>query len=115
MKPEIKQAWVAALRSGDYVQGRTALRYSDSYCCLGVLCDLAVKADVADWRATGQPNSFSCGQQSGTLPFSVQDWAGLVSPDPVLIYKGTRRSLSGLNDTERLNFSQIADLIEQSL
>ncbi len=38
MKPEIKQQWVEALRSGKFVQGDTFLQRKGKYCCLGVLC-----------------------------------------------------------------------------
>ena len=40
MKKRVKKLWVEALRSGGYKQGRKRLRYGDTYCCLGVLCDL---------------------------------------------------------------------------
>jgi hypothetical protein len=40
MKAELKQLWVAALRSGKYAQGKSYLRVKNEYCCLGVLCDL---------------------------------------------------------------------------
>ena len=51
MKQEIKQQWITALRSGNYPQGRGYLRRIDDdgkegYCCLGVLCELAVNAGV---------------------------------------------------------------------
>lgn len=50
MNPEIKAKWVAALRSGEYLQGTGQLlnTYSGAskYCCLGVLCDLLVKEDT---------------------------------------------------------------------
>jgi hypothetical protein len=38
MDKELKEKWVAALRSGEYQQGRYYLRSEDDrYCCLGVL------------------------------------------------------------------------------
>lgn len=46
MDPIIKMKWVAALRSGNYVQGKYYLKkYDDAkavlkYCCLGVLRDV---------------------------------------------------------------------------
>lgn len=40
MSPELKAKWVAALRSGEYKQGREVLRNGDQFCCLGVLCDI---------------------------------------------------------------------------
>lgn len=41
MTPELKQRWVDALRSGDYQQGQSYLANNGSYCCLGVLCEVA--------------------------------------------------------------------------
>jgi hypothetical protein len=47
MNKEIKEKWIAALRSGNYVQGREFLCKRDynpkeyRFCCLGVLCDLS--------------------------------------------------------------------------
>lgn len=46
MKPEIKTKWLEALRSGKYKQTQKYLKVKKedntcSYCCLGVLCELA--------------------------------------------------------------------------
>ena len=43
MDRALRDRWVAALRSGDYKQGRVYLHNSegDTWCCLGVLCDVA--------------------------------------------------------------------------
>ena len=41
MQPEILAAWIQALESGEYDQGRKVLRSTDNkYCCLGVVCDI---------------------------------------------------------------------------
>lgn len=38
---EMKDKWVAALRSGKYQQGQHELKScTDKFCCLGVLCDV---------------------------------------------------------------------------
>ncbi len=48
MNQEIKQKWVAALRSGDYIQMRLLLGHNENgkkqRCCLGVLCDVMGRA-----------------------------------------------------------------------
>lgn len=45
MNKDIKRAWVKALRSGKYKQGRKQLRNgNDEMCCLGVLCNLYAEA-----------------------------------------------------------------------
>jgi hypothetical protein len=41
MTPELKQKWLDALRSGNYVQGEGTLNKGGKMCCLGVLCDVA--------------------------------------------------------------------------
>ena len=133
MNQEIKAAWLAALRSGAYKQGRHTLRYEDKYCCLGVLCDLHAKAGLGTWE--GDPHEygdmFYCGndgsQDSQILPTAVREWAGLEYSDPAVW--GEQR-LTQLNDGEEeeseeddctvilsvpLVFSQIADLIEECL
>jgi hypothetical protein len=124
MDPKIKAQWVAALRSGEYKQGGGQLHNSiaGEFCCLGVLCDLAVKAEV-DVRV--QPGAFGTEYdgQTGSLPAAVQEWARLDTPDPELaptidqdndedIYYWDEAS--ELNDTG-VPFSQIADLIEWGL
>lgn len=42
LKPEFKELWLQALRSGKFEQGSGALRLTDhgkeKYCCLGVAC-----------------------------------------------------------------------------
>lgn len=47
MTLEDKNEWIAALRSGDYIQGRELLMKTDegvtTSCCLGVFCDLQAK------------------------------------------------------------------------
>lgn len=40
MLDELKTAWVGALRSGEYTQGRDFLEKDGKFCCLGVLCDV---------------------------------------------------------------------------
>ena len=40
MNKALKAKWIAALRSGDYKQGQNFLAADDTFCCLGVLCDV---------------------------------------------------------------------------
>ena len=40
MEKELRDRWVAALRSGEYKQGKSALRRDGKYCCLGVLREI---------------------------------------------------------------------------
>lgn len=110
MKPEIKKLWVDALRSGDYKQGQKVLHHTknNSFCCLGVLCDLAVKNGV---KINIKENSVtSYDGEYETLPEKVIEWSELLdqspdSNDPLI-------TLAGLNDIE-YTFDQIADIIEK--
>lgn len=42
---EVIEHWIKALRSGEYKQAQNKLKNTqkNSFCCLGVLCDLAAK------------------------------------------------------------------------
>lgn len=134
MNEEIKRDWLAEIRSGKYQQGRGVLhnREEDTYCCLGVLCELAVKQGVAvkeGWNAyTGalisaysKPGAIE--HSTAILPEVVMEWAGLDSQNPDLVgsfglvnedeREGTS-SLGYLNDHGK-NFEEIADIIEEHL
>lgn len=124
MNPEIKTQWVTALRSGEYKQGSAALKDTeDRYCCLGVLCDLAVKAgvisdSVVDISISGREKHFFSGA-SEYLPEAVQEWSGLFDENPVVTrdseLEETTNALSTLNDSLNYDFNGIADLIEEQL
>jgi hypothetical protein len=126
--------WVAALRGGEYKRGIGRLRGKDSdYCCLGALCELAVKAGViapAEQRLTAEltPRSqWHYGDQYMYPPVEVLDWAGLSDRDPQVTatmpdedFEGetvtVRAHLSELNDDySDYEFPQIADVIDAQL
>lgn len=135
MNHEIKQAWLDALRSGKYKQGKERLcRINDEqekeYCCLGVLCDLAVKETNLSAFVKGRLVLYE--NEYSMLPKTVIKWAELDEEDgenPTVlrgaqIYKelgekadkdAQNISLVELNDTIELNFNQIADIIEKYL
>jgi hypothetical protein len=89
LDPEVKAAWLQALRSGEYEQGTETLRtYEDTYCCLGVLCELAVQANVIQCRRrphmTGEweYGSDEDGDwMAGFPPMKVRRWAGFPRED----------------------------------
>lgn len=122
MNPEIKKRWVAALRSGEYEQGKGRLVTEDGkFCCLGVLCDLAVGDGVVTHAGEGFTSGGPEGIRIGSLPDAVVGWAGVKEPNPYLPQGGPtgRIYLADLNDGAVDNrqhpFSEIADLIEQHL
>ncbi len=114
MNQEIKQKWVEALRSGEYKQGKGQLRDKDSFCCLGVLCDIHHKeSGEGRWFA----EEYESGGTSSVaiLPPPVMRWAGL--PDTGGVWGNP--AIGGetcvyFNDTGT-PFDRIADMIEADL
>jgi hypothetical protein len=103
------RVWVAALRSGEYKQGRGTLFNPNEFgadaghCCLGVAGRVVCHIDdvtLAEGGGYGQ----------------VMDAVGLSSTLGFFSDKDGRRLslalLNDFNDDRRLNFNQIADLIE---
>ncbi len=84
MIPQLKHAWMAALRSGTYRQGYGFLHKDDHYCCLGVL--LAVAGRLPQ-------------REPGIAPCSA---LGVLDP-----WEYVR-----LNDLQRCDFPTIADYID---
>lgn len=118
MKAEIKQLWVAALRSGEYQQTEGQLRNGDQMCCLGVLCDLATKAGIGQWDG----NEFLTIEGENVVGVDAQlpsefvrDWAGLPSTSPEIGEGPLTDMNDGINGFEQSNFAQIADMIEEYL
>lgn len=110
MDAEIKSKWVAALRSGDYVQGAGGLKQLTDgvvqHCCLGVLCEvLGTRQELPE-----ESSVWLFGEEEetdhGYLPQSVERSTGI---DGV-----TQRQLATKNDTGS-SFAEIADYIEENL
>ena len=119
MNPGIRAQWTAALRSGEYEQGASYLRYKNAFCCLGVLCDLAVKDGVlaAPDEDPDEEDVWVYGEANAMLPEAVQDWAGLSESPVADVVVGDDCSpfpheLTHLNDDESWTFAQIADAID---
>jgi hypothetical protein len=126
MHEHIKKLWVDALRSGNYQQGMGQLRFGDTYCCLGVLCDLHDRDQVGPGWDDKDQTYLRC---DALLPREVAKWAGIIADDPdcfapneviqtefnvALTDHTIRGSLTDANDNG-FSFSEIADLIEQNL
>jgi hypothetical protein len=91
MKAHVRGRWIEALESGRYIQGIGALHergaekwidgsmYSkpDSFCCLGVLCNLAYEDGAVDITASERGSHVFYDGESNYLPASVIRWAGL--------------------------------------
>ena len=106
MDPTWKEKWVNALLSDEYEQGQytlhtySAYRDGDSYCCLGVLADLLVKEDQADWDSEELDGK-------DILPTRILKKVGITP--------STQSKLAKMNDDEGLDFPAISDFIKESL
>jgi hypothetical protein len=141
MNETIKAKWIKALESGKYKQGTQVLcnANDNTYCCLGVLCDLAAKAGVVTQMGVRYTPSCLedpinavaygsvhpkytdiCQDNVTFLPPQVMKWAEITCPDPKveikqsLIGEKTIRALSLLND-EGSSFAEIAKLIKEQM
>jgi hypothetical protein len=117
MKAEIRGKWAAKLESGRYAQAAGALRRGDSFCCLGVLCELfREETGEGEWVGAlpgGQYRFVARGCGSAVaLPVSVRDWAGLDDTNPVLIPGDPEGWAAYLND-HKMRFPQIAAHVRQ--
>jgi hypothetical protein len=118
MKPDIARTWADALESGEYDQTKRVLCRVDkdgnrSYCCLGVLCELAIKAGVPVERTFAKEYDYDVvrfDQEQGRLPASVCEWADCLD-NP---YLGDAQAIL-LNDDMQASFSEIAQRIRTHL
>ena len=129
------EKWVEALESDEYEQVTGRLKRNTNsgvvgYCCLGVLCELAVKEKViapgqsyrlGEWGVTGERATELIYHFDGaemSLPSHVANWAEVGTTDPVLYEKtdegrvGHRASI--WNDDYGYDFHQIAQLIRNT-
>jgi hypothetical protein len=122
MDKRVKALWIDALRSGEYVQGVDYLRNMyNEYCCLGVLCDLAIKDGVdVEWAGAREDRAYMAwdrvsGERSrGALPPIVANWAGLTPWGNDVSAPQAALDLAGMNDNG-VPFLEIADAIEREL
>lgn len=130
MDAGIKKQWVEALRSGNYVQGTRRLRGGDdTFCCLGVLCDLAERAGVVSktlidthvyidtqgeyaYYPPSEINREGGEWESKALPEAVAQWAGI---EGVIETNLVDSDLPTLNDRVGADFNAIADVIEKEM
>ena len=106
MKKEIAIQWVKALRSGKYRQERDALKRGESFCCLGVLCDITKDELGLEWTYDDRGDQID--GEGSVLPEQVKEYAGLRGHNPGIGVK----SLAAMND-RGVEFDRIADLIEE--
>lgn len=125
MNEEVKAKWVDRLINGGLPQGTGYLRTEHGeYCCLGVLCEIAVEEGVIpepiEHNTVHSGYVFKYGTPEDRdhmeLPSAVQNWAGLTQADPIVRVGGDPNtdSLAMINDSGA-TFEEIADIIEEKL
>jgi hypothetical protein len=122
MNTEVRDLWMAALRSGRYRMGYRFLRtLDDRFCVFGVLTDLAVTAGLGTWTLNPPIDFFEYVPRGGTLAKDSQScllgpdvhrWAGLPRQVDGTGSNFGPMSLAVLNDHERLSLVELADYIE---
>lgn len=138
MNPEAKAAWVQALRSAEYPQGREALLKVDDVkhkplglCCLGVFCMVKqvpyTPPECAD--GAGCKFTFPNGETGHGYPdvewftqfFTLDTDMTQHTREPnsktlkMMMVDNLAHKFAKLNDDEELNFGEIADWIEANL
>ena len=97
--------WIAALRSGEYKQGRMMLQSLDNtYCCLGVACKVLIPHDKLKLYHDGVIAGSTPHEQS-----NAPEWLKRIDGE-FGRYWGD--SLVYLNDTGKYTFEWIADMLE---
>ena len=116
LKPEFKEAWLAALRSGEYQQTRGQLRRDNAFCCLGVACDLAQKMGLVPGMWSNGAFEITPNDQGWNMPpqgvvEAIFEGENPRSATHAFYIPSERRGLDGLNDLG-YTFSELAKIIE---
>lgn len=111
---QLLKDWVAALRSGEYKQGRGCMRNKfDAYCCAGVLCDVYSKTvSPLIIKKAGDRYAFKMGKYDTSF-------TGVI-PDEIL--KNLKEQfpefqegiLYRMNDYQHFTFDEIANYLEET-
>lgn len=119
---EVYDLWADVLESGDYLQAKEALKRSDGFCCLGVLCDLAIKDGSHmswDYSNYGTPGVIcSAGFYTELPPAFLCDYLGLsifspkIEESAALGSEAKAIDLAEMND-EGKTFKEIAKHIRE--
>lgn len=116
MKQEIAYQWADALESGKYKQGRHRLKSSENtFCCLGVLCDLFKEQVNSQWDLVGDPkfiNTATAERTTSFLPVTIMGLTGISSVNGKIGGLGSK-TLAQMNDAGA-TFSEIAQTIREN-
>lgn len=127
---DVKQKWVSALRSGEWVQGFGELNDGlGGYCCLGVLAEVLEPGVTQEGNQLNgmcslreydedNPSHFINRNQLQALLAENRELKALADKyreAPALADGAVDESLMCLNDDGKYTFDQLADLIDHHL
>jgi len=133
MTPENKAKWIDALRSGKYEQCTNVLHADGGYCCLGVAVEVLTDLgwddcdDCTERKGLQQIKGTEGVAYVTSLPHFVAERLGFDNIVPTHVVSKIAQNLSPgyewtweqlatfLNDSRRLTFSEIADVMEKYL
>ena len=105
---DLVDAWLAALRSGEYKQGQMRLHKSDeTYCCLGVLLEVA----GFEWIVSNNPDVYGIYGGDGELYRAAPEHAWWDHHMPSWV--PPMHECYYWNDSCGMAFDQIADKIDE--
>lgn len=108
MSPSAKVRWMMALKSNKYKKGRRALRTSDHFCAIGVLCDIA-RPD--SWKIIHSSHYLPNGDRAHQSYY--QNIVEVLHETQVPIE--VMNIITMMNDLEDKSFDEIAEWIGQNL
>lgn len=107
------EKWITALRSGDYEQGKSALKSENKYCCLGVACAINGFTELGKAQFIAPNNTFGITANNGT-----KDINKIIKSIPKLLIGNEKNHfvelVTDMNDNDK-SFEEIADWIEQNV
>lgn len=112
MNRDVAEMWIADLESGKFPQSKGMLRNDAGFCCLGVLCDRAVREGILTPEEVIEVPTWPIRTQYAgedvVLPRKVREWAGMKSD--IGTY-GNGYALTDENDIYNKTFPEIANVI----
>lgn len=125
--PEVREAWLENLRSGEIKQGPDHLNRNGQMCCLGVLCEtvgfasklrdpLVAEFSYADPRSGAEvyKDMYTMVNPNVFPPLEKEYDKGPATPKSECRFVRMRHELANMNDAGH-DFFEIADFIEEHL
>lgn len=118
MPKKLKAIWLKALRSGKYKRAKGTLydQTTCGFCCLGVL-EHAVTGGVEYIESDNSPRMYPTVNWLSENDINFNQSCGFNSGygDCKVFYSGRVIRLSELNDSGKLSFKKIADIIDKQV